>query len=307
MIALIALFFWAPAWAQKPLELGTYSPRLHHADSAARTAWARKAADALAQATGLAVNGRAFARAHDLRAYRRSGRLHLALIDVAAVIDGGRSYLVLGRGSGPRGAAPTYAVLGGKGKKGLNACEGKRLGLLDTGPDEVAITSNHALEGEIAIDRFFSKVLRAGDVGELEAWVRTGRVDCMLGYSARGSKAGLGVVAPLAGMPLPLLVEVDGRLDTEQRFAIQKALKAGIPLPPAGPLRTLVAGGGRALDAVRQAARRPPGQRAVRRAVWSPGTPERLAPDTWRIRPRGKYPLPKPLNRWRIPDFPEVR
>jgi len=290
------------------IQLGVYTPRLMFRSSVDRTDYARRLADVLGRVTGLTVHGRAFTRSGDLQMFTRAGRIHVALVDPAVLVSQSNRYELFGIATGPQGPAPAYAVLSYRNDLGINAFKGRRIALVDTGRSEARIASNFAFEGEIDVSKFFGKPLKAADMSVITGWLRTGRADCTLGYASEGRAAGLNVVATLRGMPMPALVAVRGALKAGERRIILRSLGGrGLAVPQVGPMTRLRVAARDIISPIRKAAALEAGSRAVRKAVWAPLPMEQLATDSIAITPRKRYPLPRPVNHWHVPDFPEPR
>jgi hypothetical protein len=190
---------------------------------------------------------------------------------------------------------------------GIRSLEGRRLALVDAGSREKAVLSNYAFEGEVSVDRFFGRIRVAAEMKEVLGWLDTNRADCTVGYAWLGERTGLHIVARLKGIPLPVLVGFPEKLAREHRERRQRALShGGLAIPVHGALNRLVQP--RQSDPrnpLQSAAALQPGSRALRNALWSPTRAHRLGPELQAVRPRGSYPLPQPVNPWRIPDFAE--
>ncbi|MFT7621401.1 MAG: hypothetical protein ACI9WU_000564 [Myxococcota bacterium] len=306
---LLALFVLLPASAvaQKPapLELGLYAPRLVFESNVKRSDYVRRVAETLSAAAGVPVRGRAFTRAEDLATFIAAGRLDLALVDASVLLDRPKRFVVLARGSGPLGTTPEQVLLSGNKARGLNAVEGKRVGILDSGRRELALLSNHTFEGELSVKSWFGRVRRAGDTAELLAWLRAERVDCAVVYSHYEKTPGLHVVARLKGLALPILVSLKSESTEPVRAALERARGTGLSIPAVGPLDRLASASADGLKSLREAVRLAPGQRPVRRAVWAPGRTETLPLEGLTPKPRRRYPLPAFRGQWRRPGLPE--
>jgi len=308
--ALVLGLFATPiiAFAQEaiPLELGVYAPRLYFEDNVSRTRFARAVALKLSEQSGLPIRGRAFTQMGDLRAFMNAKRLDLGLVDVSMVASMSSKLRVLGVGVGSSGTAPSYAVLTRNSTHGIRSLRGNRLALVKTGPRELSLASNFALEGEVAVEKFFGTIRWASDVAEILGWLRSGQVDCTIAYASLAKRNGLHVAASLRGMPMPQLVVVRGRLTAEQRSAVEKALKSGVRIGGAWPIRRLTRASRARLGAVFGAVAQPSGRRAARRAIWSPASLERLDSKRYQLKTANDYPLNSVDDRWRLPSFPEV-
>ncbi len=296
------------AFAQEPipLELGVYVPRLYFEDNVNRTRFARALALKLSEASGEPIRGRAFTQMGDLRAFMNAKRLDLGLVDVSMVASMSSKVRVLGVGVGASGSAPPYAVLTRNSMRGIRSLRGNRLALVKTGPRELSLASNFALEGEVAVEKFFGTIRWASDVAEILGWLRSGKVDCTIAYASLAKRSGLHIAATLRGMPMPQLVAVRGRLSAEQRSAIEKALGAGVSIGGPWPIKRLTKSSRSRLGAVFGALAQPSGRRAARRAIWSPASLERLDSKRYQFKTANDYPLELVDDRWRLPTFPEV-
>lgn len=311
LILLFSVLLCAPAAAEEPLELGLYAPRLVFKSAVAQKTYARQIAAAISKASGLPMEGRAFTRASDLESFVSAGRLDLVLVDSTVLVDTTElvhndGFDVVGIGSGPEGRRPKMAVLSKTPGRGINAFEGQKLALL-AGTLERHLASNLLLEGEVDVGRFFQKARVAPDMSEIVRWLDTGRADVTIGYASVGKAHGLHVVSKLVGFSLPVLAIPAGKLSEAQRGRLHAALARRIVVPAHGPMTRLVAeSSGDPAAALRRAASLKPGQRAVRRAVWAPLRVERLGDDAVVVKPSGRYPLPVPTGRWRVPDYPDL-
>ena len=309
-IVLVLGLFSCPivAFAQEPiaLELGVYAPRLYFEDNVSRTRFARAVARKLSEVSGQPIRGRAFTQIGDLRAFMNAKRLDLGLVDVSMVASMSSKVRVLGVGVGASGASPSYAVLTRNSMQGIHSLRGNRLALVKTGPRELSLTSNFALEGEISVAKFFGTIRWASDVAEILGWLRSGQVDCTIAYASLAKRNGLHVAATLRGMPMPQFVAVRGRLSSEQRSAIERALRDGVSIGGAWPIKRLTTASRSRLGAVFGAVAQPPGRRAARRAIWSPASLERLDSKRYQFKTTNDYPLDSVEDRWRLPTFPEV-
>lgn len=300
-LLMLLLLFALPASAGE-MTLGIYVPRLAFADAVERAQWADEVAVAVSKATGLNFTARAFSRQEDLAAFVRSGRLTAGLVDPTAALQSGE---VVAAGTGPEGRSPAYAALSPAPHRGLRRFEGGRLALPLVGRLELNLLSNLALESEVDVKKWFSRVKWADGVVEVGAWLLAGHADVTLGYRSLGVASGLKVAADLMGVPLPVLVSFNA--DPELKAALRLAVARGLSLPPRGPLTRLVSSDASALTAVAAAAGLNPGQRAARAPVWAPvAEPDTLSHSAWPVKPRGVMPLPRPVDRWRVPDFPEL-
>ncbi len=287
-------------------ELGVYVPRLMFSNNLKHVEYAQDVAAKLSKATGLNFNGRAFSRHRDLSTFVAAGRIDLVLADVGVIAADMRRYNILGAGTGPEGASPAYAVLAPTAVRGVKYLEGQRLVLPDASMRELSLISNRAFEGELGINSYFGVVQWVHDLPEIVGRLRTGRADCTVGYVSQGRQAGLSVVAQLAGIPLPLLAAVKGRLTTEQITTLSSALSLRINLRPVGPMTSLSKTKTGDIAAIVRAIALPPGQRPVRRAVWSPAPHETAHPTFYRPHASGPHKLPPLKQRWRVPQYPEL-
>lgn len=300
-LLILLVLFALPASAGE-LTLGIYVPRLAFADAVERARWADEVAVRVSQATGRSFTARAFSRQEDLVAFVRSGRLTAGLVDPTAALQSGE---VVAAGTGPEGRSPAYAALAPAEHRGLRRFEGGRLALPLAGPRELNLLSNLALESEVDLKKWFARVQWADGVVEVGAWLRSGRADVTLGYRSVGVARGLKVAADLMGVPLPVFVSYTA--DAELKAALRLAVARGLALPPRGPLTRLVSADASALIAVAAATGLNAGQRAARSPVWAPvAEPKTLSQGAWPVKPRGDIPLPRPVDRWRVPDFPEI-
>ena len=288
-------------------DLAVYTPRLLFADNVARSLYAKKVATTLSSATGLTIHGRAFSRRSDLRNFMSTGRVDLVLADVGLVASNPRHYRVIASGTGPEGNSPTYAVLSSKEYKGIGALKGKRLGLPDATLNEVSMISNIAFEGEVDVNRFFGNIRWAHDIRELVGWLKTGRVDCTVGYASWGRKRGLKIVSTLRGVPLPVLAVIGNHIKGRDLAALQNGVaQHGLDLPAHGLLTRLAPARLDLLSEVSKMMALNAGERPAANAIWSPAQMEQL--------PIGSYgaTAPKaldlgPINdRWRMPDYADL-
>ena len=213
---------------------------------------------------------------------------------------------LLASGTGPAGRAPPYAVMASKPGRGINALEGRPMALPKAGAAEAKVLSNFALEGEARVKAFFGRVHWSNDLPEIARRTQTGLAAGTMAYEALAERLKLHVVATLRGMPLPALAEVGMALSDEQRAKLSGALTGGLALPPAGLMTGLVAPKPTEIADITRALQLAPGQRPVRRAIWSPTAVERIRAEDAKVGPRGRYPLNTPAGRWREPAFPDI-
>jgi hypothetical protein len=292
----------------EPVEFGVFTPRLHFATPQARDQYAGDVATVLSRTIGHPVHGRAFANASDLTAFIKAGRLDIALVDAAYLAGGPTSLTTLADGTGPDGRAPPYAVLAAADASGVNALEGQSLALPKVTASEAQLLSNYVFEGELSVATFFGRLQWSREFPELLRRIRSRQAAGTIAYLALAEPFGLRVVAPLKGMPLPVLVEVGASLGETHRDALRKALsETGLELPQLGPLTHLVAPQQDATRKLKAALALSAGQRPVRRAIWTPLPVERLSNPELKVGPRARYPLQTPVGRWRMPEYPDIR
>jgi hypothetical protein len=297
-----------PSFAQekdtRTFDLAVYIPRLLFADNVARSLYAREVAATLSKASGLKISGRAFTRHSDLNNFINSGRVDLVLADIGLVAVNPRRYRVLASGTGPEGNVPAYAVMSYQSFTGIRALKGRRLGLPDATLNEVSLVSNIPLEGEVAVDHFFGAIRWAYDMGELMGWLKTGRVDCALGYAALARKQGLKIVSTLRGVPLPVLAVVSRRIQGASFSKLKKSIgQHGLDLPPHGLLTRLAPARLDLLSEMAKMAGLNPGERPAATSIWSPMHLERLPIGNYGVKSQHTVDLGTIRDRWRTPAY----
>lgn len=311
MVIALVVALWTPALAQAPpdgaaLELGVWTPRLEFASAVERAEWATRLAVVLARVTGLRFDARAFTEWSDLQAFLQAGRMDVLLADPTALLEQGGRWEILAVGSGPLGQTPPLAVLApGAPQRGVNALEGRGVALTHATQAELRVLSNHAFEGELSVERFFGRVVWGRDHARVDAALRAGRAGCTIGYAEGASARGLHVVAELRPLPLPVLAGLRGAVSDDLMRTIRRAIAGeGLAIPRSGPLSRLRLPATDPIAPLRDAMALELGQRVVRHAVWSPAPVWRLDVREWPVQPRGRYPLERPPDPWRLPEFP---
>jgi hypothetical protein len=216
LAVLLALLLAPVAWAE---QVGVYAPSAPFDGPVARVDFANRVAAALAQATGVAWEGRSYARAADFSAAVKRGEVTVAVVDVAYLAASGAGYPVLAGAVHGGALSTSWELVGARGVAGL---KGKTLVVPSVGARDESFVLEVLLEGEV--DRsHFGKITYAPDALSAIASLEHGRADAALVPSGLKLPAGVRTVTTLRHLAWPVVVGLPG-LPAALRAKIEKAL-----------------------------------------------------------------------------------
>lgn len=237
------------AFAQdKEFVVALFAPDVLFADSVSKANFIQGIAQAVGSRTGLKVSGQSFARAEDFKARKP---------DFAVI--GGTYYASAGGGKAVAYAAgdPPLALIGQPGaSSNVAQLKGKTLILPRSGNLLEGWVTATVLDHEVRAKDFF-KITYTKDVQSALAAVKLGQADATVAFAPYAAQSGLSILYNGPAGPLPVVVQVNDKLDPEVASKFEAAFQ-GLGVSGGG-IVTGFGGGGKGLKSFRGFASSKPG------------------------------------------------
>lgn len=193
---------------QKTYTVAVFAPDLNFGDAIGAASYADRVASAVGSRSGLPVRGVAFARAGDISARAKAGKVDFAVVGGAyAAVSGLGKTITHGRGK-------ARLVFVGRGGGSIASLRGKRLILPQPARAYEKYVTAAVLAHQVPAREFF-EISTTKNVQSALAAVKLGQADLTVALEPYARNAGLTTIHATKAGPMPVVMQVNDDLDPE--------------------------------------------------------------------------------------------
>ena len=220
-IAMGGILFLFPAVCDASNIVAIYAPNLDFRDGAERNAYVTKIAKVLEDATDMAWEGRAFARAADFEAEK--GLVDVVIVDADYFSSKGGMLKPVGMlSSNGQTMKPLKLIAKKGGSDRLYDYRGKKLAVIANSSLAVSFVTSSVLGNEINASEYFSSIDEVRDVRSAMNAVEMGKADLTMVFD--GYDKDFTTVYTSSAVALPIIAISGARLTETQQEAVRAAL-----------------------------------------------------------------------------------
>jgi hypothetical protein len=197
-----------PAPTGKKLIIAIYAPNAPFASGSDRFSYVQRLAQQITSVTGLAAEGKAFARSSDLETAIKAKQVDFAVLDGVYLAGRGAPYPVLGISTIGGETQPKWALFA-PGVPDIKSLAGKRLSLARSSGRDDDFIGNALFDGEIQPKKFFGSKVEAPDLAGALTALNLKKAEAV--FAPESEAKGMKALFEAGRVPNPAFCDVSGQ------------------------------------------------------------------------------------------------